>query len=179
MAEETMTDEAYLKSIIRDVPDFPIPGILFRDITPLLADRRGFRTAIDRLCEPYRNRAIDAIVAVEARGYILASAMSYVLGTGFVPVRKPGKLPATVIKQEYSLEYGSNVLEIHADALRKGERVLVVDDVIATGGSARATATLVEQLGAVVDSFAFLVELEFLNGRGLLPGYDIHAVLKY
>jgi adenine phosphoribosyltransferase len=179
VSANTQTNLDYLKSIIRDVPDFPIPGILFRDITPLLGDGKGFGIAIDALTEPFRDQPIDLIAAVEARGYLLASPMSYNLGRGLVPVRKPGKLPANVVKQEYALEYGTNTLEMHHDAIKPGQRVLIVDDVIATGGSAKATADLVEKLGGVVAGFAFLIELEFLKGREVLGSYPVHSVLKY
>lgn len=180
--ETQMTDNVdlnYIKTCIRDVPDFPIPGILFRDITPLLRDPRGFHASIDRLMEPFAGRGIDLVVAVEARGYIFAAPISYKLGCGLVPVRKPGKLPSDTLKQEYSLEYGTNVLEIHRDAIQPGQRVLIVDDVIATGGSARATAELVQRLGGVVEGFSFLIELEFLKGREALPGYQVHSVIQY
>jgi adenine phosphoribosyltransferase len=168
-----------LKEYIRDIPDFPIPGILFRDITPLLRDGPAFRQAVDDLMAPFAHEKIDAIAAVEARGYVLAAPLAYKLGVGLIPVRKPGKLPYSTISQEYTLEYGKNTLEVHHDACQPGQRVLIVDDLIATGGSARATAQLIERLGASVLGFAFLVELGFLNGRQVLDKYRVHSVLNY
>jgi adenine phosphoribosyltransferase len=168
-----------LKQYIRDVPDFPMKGILFRDITPLLKHPKAFRQAVEQLFEPFKGQQIDLICAVEARGYILAAPLCYNHGIGLVPVRKPGKLPAEVTRQEYSLEYGTNTLEIHTDAVLKGQRVLIVDDVVATGGSARATAQLIEGLGGVVAGYAFLIELDFLKGREALGNYPVHSVLHY
>ena len=168
-----------LKTWIRDVPDFPIAGVLFRDITPLLENPQAFRQAIDQLVEPYRNQQIDLIAAIEARGYLLAAPIAYSLGIGMVPVRKPGKLPFTTVRQEYTLEYGTNTLEMHADAVKTGQRVLIIDDVIATGGSAKATANLIERVGGTVAGFSFLIELDFLNGRQVLTDYNIHSVLHY
>lgn len=173
------TQRLDLKSYIRDVPDFPIPGILFRDITTLLRNGPAFRQAIDELILPYQNEKIDAVAAVEARGYVLAAPLAYRMNVGLIPVRKPGKLPSKTIKQDYTLEYGSNTLEVHDDACAPGSRVLVIDDLIATGGSARATAQLIERLGATVIGFAFLVELEVLKGRDALKDYRVEAVLKY
>ena len=179
MALKRVSDPVDLRSFIRDVPDFPIPGILFRDITPLLGNGPAFVQALNAMIEPFRDLHIDAIAAVEARGYVLAAPLAYQLGIGLIPVRKPGKLPYDTIKRDYSLEYGKNVLEVHRDACRPGDRVLIVDDLIATGGSARATASLIEQLGGQVVGFSFLVELDFLNGREALEGYEVHAVLNY
>lgn len=168
-----------LRRWIRDIPDFPIPGILFRDITTLLKDGKIFHEAIERMVKPFLDRKIDVVAAVEARGYIFAAPIALRLGVGVVPVRKPGKLPFETIKQEYSLEYGTNTLEVHKDAVAPGTHVLVVDDLIATGGSAQATAQLLEKLGAKVEAFSFLIELEDLKGRDLLKGYDVHAVVGY
>jgi adenine phosphoribosyltransferase len=168
-----------LKSLIREVPDFPKPGILFYDITTLMKDAAGLRKTIDGLCDPFRNRGIDVVVGIEARGYFFAPALALALGTGFVPVRKPKKLPSKIEFCEYQLEYGTDRLEMHADAITPGQRVLVVDDVLATGGTAAATATLVEKVGGTVSGFGFVIELDFLNGRKKLNGYDIHSLLHY
>jgi len=168
-----------LKAKIRNVPDFPIPGILFRDITPLLQDPESFKLAIDAMSSYYNGKQIDLIAAIESRGYILASAMAYRLGVGFVPIRKPGKLPAEKISQSYVLEYGSNVLEMHKDGVKQGQKILIVDDLIATGGSASATKKMIESLGAKVISFAFLIELKALNGRKLLEGTDVFSLLDF
>ena len=168
-----------IEALIRAIPDFPIPGILFRDITPLLKDKQGFRQAIDLFVERFIGRGIDYVVGIEARGYILAAPIAYAIGAGFVPVRKPGKLPYDRLTEEYALEYGSNSLEIHADAIGKGERVLVVDDVLATGGTAGATARLLERLGASVEAFAFLVELTALRGRERIAGAPIVSFVSY
>jgi adenine phosphoribosyltransferase len=168
-----------IETLIRAIPDFPIPGILFRDITPLLKDKQGFRHAIDLFVERFNGRDIDYVVAVEARGYILGAPIAYAIGAGFIPVRKPGKLPHEKLSEEYALEYGTNVLEIHADAIAKGDRVLVVDDLLATGGTAAATERLLERLGAKVEAFAFLVELAQLKGREALKGSDVVTFLTY
>ena len=168
-----------LKATIRDIPDFPKKGILFRDITTLLADKNAFRTAIDQLASHYKPKGIEQIVAIESRGFIFGSALAHQLGTGFVPVRKPGKLPSVTERYEYQLEYGSDALEIHRDALRSGQKVLIVDDLLATGGTAAAAAHLVEKLDARVSGIAFLIELTFLNGRDRLKGYDIHTLIQY
>jgi adenine phosphoribosyltransferase len=168
-----------IEALIRAIPDFPIPGILFRDITPLLKDKQGFRQAIDLFVERFIGRGIDYVVGIEARGYILAAPIAYAIGAGFVPVRKPGKLPHDRFTEEYALEYGSNSLEIHQDAIGKGERVLVVDDVLATGGTAGATARLLERLGASVEAFAFLVELTALRGREQIAGAQIVSFVSY
>jgi adenine phosphoribosyltransferase len=165
--------------MIRHVPGFPKPGILFYDITTLLRDATGFRQAVDAVAAPYRGQAIDLVVGVESRGFILGAAVADRLGVGFVPVRKPGKLPAETIRASYSLEYGSDSLEIHRDAVERGQRVLIVDDLLATGGTARATADLVRQLGGVVVGIAFLIELAELDGRTRLTGEDLHVVLTY
>ncbi len=168
-----------LKSKIRHVPDFPKAGILFYDITTLLRDPGGFRLAIDSVAEPFRNRGISLVIGIESRGFILGAAVADRIGAGFVPVRKLGKLPSACVRATYELEYGSDSLEMHRDAIDKGQRVLVVDDLLATGGTARATVDLVKQLGGVVEGVAFLIELVALNGRAKLPGEKIHAVLEY
>jgi adenine phosphoribosyltransferase len=168
-----------IETLIRAIPDFPIPGILFRDITPLLKDKQGFRRAVDLFVERFSGRGIDYVVGIEARGYILGAPIAYAIGAGFIPVRKPGKLPHEKLSEEYALEYGTNSLEIHADAIGKGERVLVVDDLLATGGTAAATARLLERLGADVDAFAFLVELTQLRGREALGGVEIVSFVAY
>ncbi|HLY03015.1 MAG TPA: adenine phosphoribosyltransferase [Candidatus Cybelea sp.] len=168
-----------IEALIRAIPDFPISGILFRDITPLLKDKQGFRQAIDLFVERFKGRGIDHVVGIEARGYIFAAPIAYAIGAGFIPVRKPGKLPYERLTEEYALEYGTNSLEIHADAIAKGERVLVVDDVLATGGTAGATARLLERLGASVEAFAFLVELTALRGREQIAGAEVVTFVSY
>lgn len=171
--------DAWLKGYIRAVPDYPQPGILFRDITPLLQHAQALRFAIDQMAERYRDAAIDAVVGIESRGFIFGTPLAYLLNVGFVPVRKKGKLPADTITIQYDLEYGSNVLEIHTDGLRPGQRVLIVDDLLATGGTTEGTVRLVESLGAHVVSLAFLIELSALQGRSRLPGQDVFALLSY
>jgi len=168
-----------LKARIRNVPDFPKKGILFYDITTLLRDPEGFRLAVDAMASPYRGAGIDLVVGVESRGFILGAAVADRLGTGFVPVRKVGKLPAKTVRVTYELEYGTDSLEMHVDAVAPGQRVLVVDDLLATGGTARATVDLVRGLGGIVHGVAFLVELTFLNGRSKLAEENVHAVLQY
>ena len=168
-----------LRARIRDIPDFPKPGIVFKDITPLLLDARGLRAAVGELADWVRPREVDYVVAAEARGFILGAALAIELGAGFVPARKPGKLPSEVIAAEYILEYGVDALELHADALADGARVLVHDDLLATGGTARALAELVQGTGAAIVGCAFLVELAFLGGRARLEGYDVHALVTY
>lgn len=172
-----MTTEA-LKDIIRDIPDFPKPGIVFKDITPLMKDPGAFRFAVDQMAEPFRGR-VDVVVGIESRGFIFGAAIAQALGVGFVPVRKPGKLPHETQRCEYQLEYGSDALEIHCDALEVGSRALVVDDVIATGGTAVAAVELCRRLGADVIGASFLIELDFLKGRDKLPGLEIVSVLNY
>lgn len=167
-----------LEQWIRDIPNFPVQGILFKDITPLLQEPSALRAAVDRLAEPYQDRAIDRVVAIESRGFIFGVPIAYRLGAGFVPVRKAGKLPAETVAVEYDLEYGSNRLEIHTDAISPGQRVLVVDDLLATGGSAAATADLVERLGGEIAGMAFLIELCSLQGRDKLSRYDVFSVLQ-
>lgn len=166
-------------SLIRSIPDFPIPGILFRDITPLLRDKDGFRAAIDLFVDRYSGRGVDYVVGIESRGYMLGAAVAYAIGAGFVPVRKPGKLPGTKLSEEYALEYGTNSLEIHDDAIGHGQRALVVDDLLATGGTASATRKLLERLGATIEGFAFLIELRDLRGRDKLGGADVTAFIQY
>lgn len=168
-----------LKSLIRDVADFPKPGILFRDVTTLLADAGGLRRAIDCLAEPFREAGIDKVVGIESRGFIFGAAVADRIGAGFVPTRKPGKLPARTVRVDYALEYGTDALEMHVDAVGGGERVLIVDDLLATGGTARAAADLVAGRGARVHAFAFLVELDALRGRERLAGYDVFAAVHY
>ena len=168
-----------LKQLIRDVPDFPKPGILFKDITTLLRDAGGLHSAIDCLAEPYREARLDKVVGIESRGFIFGAAVADRLGVGFVPVRKPGKLPAATLSASYALEYGTDTLEMHRDALGPGQRVLVVDDLLATGGTARAAVSLVRECGAEVAGVAFLIELEALNGRAQLPDEQLFTVLRY
>lgn len=168
-----------LKAKIRHVPDFPKPGILFYDVTTLLRDPGGFRLAIDMLAEPYANAGITAVVGIESRGFILGSAVADRIGAGFVPVRKLGKLPAATVRASYELEYGSDSLEMHRDAIQPGQRVLIVDDLLATGGTARATASLVREVGGEVYGLAFLIELVELQGRARLEGEQIQVVLQY
>jgi adenine phosphoribosyltransferase len=168
-----------LKQMIRSVPDFPKPGINFFDITTLLKDPEGLKATIDSLVAPYTGSRIDAVVGIESRGFILGAAVAQRIGAGFVPVRKPGKLPAKAIKEVYELEYGKDAVEIHADAIEEGQRVLIVDDVLATGGTAAATTRLVKQLGGELHGLAFLIELTFLNGKSKLTGENVYTVLQY
>ena len=168
-----------LKALIREIPDFPKKGILFYDITTLLKDKLGYATLIDQLSEHYVGKDIDLVLGMEARGFIFAPALAYRLNAGFVPVRKPGKLPAETAKVSYDLEYGSNTLEIHKDAIQKGQRVIIVDDLLATGGTAQATVKLAQSLGADVVGLGFVVELDFLQGRDKLQGLDVFSVLNY
>jgi adenine phosphoribosyltransferase len=168
-----------LKSLIREVPDFPKPGINFYDITTLLKDPKGWRATIDAMTAHYQGTQIDVVVGVEARGFFFAPAMAYALGAGFVPVRKPGKLPAATVSVEYALEYGTDKLQMHQDAIAPGQRVLIIDDVLATGGTAAAVAQLVEKCGGELLGLGFLIELDFLNGREKLAGRDLFSVLHY
>jgi len=168
-----------LTKYVRDVPDFPQPGILFRDITPLLKDAGAVHYVIDAFTEQYRHSGITAVVSIESRGFLFGAPLAYNLGLPLVPVRKPGKLPAAVMSVEYSLEYGTGQLDIHKDALTSKDRVVVIDDLLATGGTAKGAAQLVELLGASVHSFAFLIELAFLDGRRALEGYDIFTLIRY
>jgi adenine phosphoribosyltransferase len=168
-----------LKTKIRHVPDFPKAGILFYDITTLLQDREGFRLAIDSLSLPFKDQGIDVVVGIESRGFIFGSVVADRIGAGFTPVRKPGKLPSATVRASYDLEYGTDSLEIHDDGVGKGQRVLIVDDLLATGGTAKATTDLVKKLGGEVHALAFLIELVELNGRAKLAGERIHSVLQY
>ena len=169
----------HLKSRIRHVPDFPKPGILFYDVTTLLRDPVGFKLSIDAMAEPYTSAGISLVVGIESRGFIFGAAVADRIGAGFVPVRKVGKLPSTKIRVSYDLEYGTDSLEIHSDAVEKGQKVLIVDDLLATGGTARATVDLVKQLGGDVYGVAVLIELVGLNGRAKLAGENVKAVLQY
>ena len=168
-----------LKQRIRHVPDFPKPGILFYDITTLLRDPSGLNVTIDRLSTPYAGQGIDAVIGIESRGFILAAPVAERIGAGFIPIRKPGKLPAKTVKESYALEYGQDALEIHADAIEKGQRVLIVDDVLATGGTAAAAVELVKKLGGDLHGLAFLIELLSLNGKTKLEGQQVYSVLQY
>jgi adenine phosphoribosyltransferase len=168
-----------LKKLIREVPDFPKKGILFYDITTLLKDKLGFATLIDALAEYYLPKKVDLVLGMEARGFIFGPALAYRLNAGFVPVRKPGKLPAATTRVEYELEYGSNTLEIHKDAIEKGQRVVILDDLLATGGTAEATAKLAASLGADIAGLGFVVELDFLHGKEKLKPYDVFSLLHY
>ena len=168
-----------LAAHIRDIPDFPKPGVVFKDITPLLGDAEAFQETIAGLCAPYGGRQVDKVLGIEARGFILAAPVADRLGAGFVPVRKAGKLPWEIEREEYELEYGSDLLEIHKDAVAPGERALIVDDVLATGGTAAATVRLVEKLGGVVVGLGFVIELGFLGGRSKLQGHEVVSLLRY
>ncbi|HYZ14885.1 MAG TPA: adenine phosphoribosyltransferase [Candidatus Acidoferrum sp.] len=168
-----------IESLIRTIPDFPIPGILFRDITPLLGDPAGFKATVDLFVDKYRDAKIDAVVGIEARGYMLGAPAAYALGAAFVPVRKPGKLPGETFTEEYALEYGTNTLEIHADAVGHGHRVLVIDDLLATGGTIAATLRLLKKLGADVVGVAVLIELAALKGRAALNGTEVTSFITY
>jgi adenine phosphoribosyltransferase len=168
-----------LKQHIRHVPDFPKPGILFYDITTLLRQPGGFTAVVDRLSTPYAGQGVDLVVGIESRGFILGGAVAQRIGAGFIPIRKPGKLPAKSLKEVYDLEYGKDALEIHEDAVQKGQRVLIVDDVLATGGTAAAAAQLVRTLGGELHGMAFLIELLFLNGKSKLTGEQVYSVLQY
>lgn len=168
-----------LEKYIRDVPDFPKQGIIFKDITTLLQDGDAFRLSLNRMIKKHLDGKIDKVVGIEARGFVLGGVMAYKLGCGFVPARKPGKLPYRSKREEYTLEYGTNALEIHEDAIRAGEKVLIVDDLLATGGTALAAAKLVEALGGQVAGVEFLIELGFLHGRDKLRGYAVHSLISY
>lgn len=176
---KTQGDCDHLKKLIREVPDFPKKGILFYDITTLLKDKTGFATLIDALSEHFISEKVDLVLGMEARGFIFGPAVAYRLNAGFIPVRKPGKLPAATQKYDYALEYGTNTLEIHSDAIQKGQRIIIVDDLLATGGTAEATAKLAESLGADIAGMGFVVELDFLNPRTKLKQYDIFSLLHY
>ena len=174
-----MTTTIDLKQQIRNIPDFPKPGILFYDITTLLRDPKGFKATVDSLASPYVGRGIELVIGIESRGFILGAAVAERLGAGLVPIRKPGKLPAQVIKETYDLEYGTDALELHSDAIERGQSVLIVDDVLATGGTAAAATQLVKTLGGNLHGLAFLIELTFLNGKSKLPGENVYSVLQY
>src|SRR3954447_8027061 len=175
----TMTDCDSLKKLIREVPDFPKPGILFYDVTTLLKDKLGFAMLIDSLTERFLNKDIDLILGIEARGFIFGPALAYPLNAGFTPVRKPKKLPSETVKVTYDLEYGQDTLEMHKDAIQPGQRIIIVDDLLATGGTAQATAKLAKSLGADICGLGFVVELDFLNGRDKLKEYDVFSLLHY
>ena len=179
MKAKMATDCEQLKKLIREVPDFPKPGILFYDITTLLKDKAGFATLIDALSEYYIGKDIDVVIGIEARGFIFGPALAYRLNAGFVPVRKPKKLPAESVTVTYQLEYGEDSLGMHKDAIQPGQRVIIVDDLLATGGTASATVKLAKSMGANIVGLAFAVELDFLNGRAKLPGYDILSLMHY
>jgi adenine phosphoribosyltransferase len=174
-----MADPGWLKDYIRDIPDFPKAGVVFKDVTPLLGDAAAFRTIVEELVAPFAGVPIDKVLGIEARGFIFAAPVAFLLGAGFVPVRKAGKLPWKLESEEYALEYGTDLLEIHRDAIAPGERALIVDDVLATGGTAAATVHLVEKLGGAVVGLAFVIELGFLGGRGRLEGHDARSLLVY
>lgn len=174
-----VTKSEDLRKYIRSVPDFPKNGIVFRDITTLLKDKEAFQNTIEILFDRYKAMKINKVVSVESRGFIFGSVLAYRIGAGFVPVRKPSKLPSKTIHEEYQLEYGTDALEIHIDAIEKGERVIIVDDLLATGGTVQATCKLVEKLGGEIVGIAFLIELAFLNGRKKLDGYDIFSIITY
>ncbi|HVF75038.1 MAG TPA: adenine phosphoribosyltransferase [Acidimicrobiales bacterium] len=172
-------DAGWLKEHIRDIPDFPKPGVVFKDITPLLGDAEAFQATVDELADAFAESQVDKVLGVEARGFIIAAPVAYRLGAGFVPVRKAGKLPWSVEKQEYVLEYGTDSLEVHSDAVAPGERALVIDDVLATGGTAEATVRLVEKLGGEVVGLGFAIELGFLGGRSKLAGHEIVSLMDF
>jgi adenine phosphoribosyltransferase len=171
-----MTD---ISKYIRDVPDFPKPGIIFKDITPLLTDPVGFKATVDQLCEPFKGKEIDLCLGVEARGFLFAAAAAYQLDAGVTIVRKPGKLPYTTVEESYELEYGTDTLQMHTDAIQPGQKVLVLDDLIATGGTVEAVKRMIEKAGGEIVSFAFVVELDFLHGRDKLGDANIHSLLHY
>ena len=175
----TANEKELVQELIRTIPDFPEPGILFRDITTLLKDKKGLQLIIKDFTDRYMDKGIDYVVGADARGFIFGAAIAYNIGAGFVPARKIGKLPAETVKVEYELEYGKGILEVHTGAFEKGAKVLIVDDLLATGGTAGAMVKLVEKLDAVVYELAFLIELEGLQGRDLLEGYDVYSLLKY
>lgn len=175
----TLPNKIDLKTIVRDIPDFPKKGILFKDITPVLQHPEAFRFAVDTIAENFKDKKIDYVVGIESRGFIFSPTLAYKLNAGFVPVRKKGKLPHRTFEVGYELEYGEAILEIHQDGLPKGARVAIVDDLLATGGTALATAQLVEKCGAKVEKIAFMIELSFLNGREKLRNYDLFSVIQY
>ena len=168
-----------LKKCIREIPDFPKPGILFYDITTLIRDGSAFARTLELFKQRYGSERIDAVVGIEARGFIFAAAVAYLLGVGFIPVRKPGKLPYRTVRESYSLEYGTDTLEMHEDAVHPGERILLIDDLIATGGTARAVARMIRKQGGQLVGIGCVIELEFLHGRDLLKDFDVYSILKY
>ncbi|MED9947053.1 MULTISPECIES: adenine phosphoribosyltransferase [Peptacetobacter] len=168
-----------LESKIRNIQDFPKPGIGFKDITTLLKDGEAFKEAVDRIVENLKDKDIDYVVGPEARGFLLGAPVAYALGVGFVPIRKPGKLPAEVVSFEYDLEYGTDKIEMHKDSIEEGKKVAIIDDLLATGGTVEAATKLIESLGGEIASIQFLIELEFLNGRDKLKGYDVESIIKY
>src|ERR1700692_2893564 len=176
---QTITTSQDLKKLIREIPDYPKPGILFYDITTLIKDRAGFARVVDYMTSPYLDQNVDLVLGMEARGFIFGPAMAYRLNAGFIPVRKPKKLPGEIVSHTYDLAYGTDTLEIHRDAIQPGQRVLIVDDLLATGGTAEAAATLANKLGADICGLGFVVELEFLKGRDKLKGYDVMSLLRY
>ncbi len=167
------------ESLVRDVPDFPKPGILFKDITPVVQNYAALKEVTEKLAEWGREKKVDAVVGIEARGFIFGTPVALELGVGFIPLRKLGKLPYNRVAEAYNLEYGTNTVEMHADSIKPGERILIIDDLLATGGTAAAAARLVERLGGIVVGFGFLIELEFLEGRKTLDKYECHALLSY
>jgi adenine phosphoribosyltransferase len=169
----------HLKAAVRDVPDFPIKGILFKDITPILQDGRLFREAVDAIADRHKGKNLKAVVGIDARGFIFAGAVAYKLGVGFVPIRKKGKLPYKTVVTSYTLEYGSETSEMHVDAIKRGDHVIIVDDLLATGGTAMAAATLVKQLGGIITEIDFLIELSFLKGRDRLKEHNVFSVMQY
>src|SRR6266576_376665 len=179
MTDSKHLNSNHLKKLIREIPDFPKPGILFYDITTLLKDSKGFHDTIDGLKKHYQNAGVDMVIGIEARGFIFAPALAYALGAGFIPVRKPKKLPSERVSVSYALEYGTDSLEIHKDAISSGHSVLIVDDLLATGGTAAAVTKLVEKVGGKVAGVGVVVELTFLNGRSKLAGYDVFSLLQY
>jgi adenine phosphoribosyltransferase len=168
-----------LKSFIRDIPDFPKPGIIFKDITPLLADTNAFEEAINRMTQPFSGKEITKVVGIEARGFLFAPPMAMKLNSGIIPVRKPGKLPFETKQYTYDLEYGTDTIELHTDAILPGDKVLVVDDLLATGGTVNAACNLIEQMGGTIQGVCFLIELAFLNGRKKIDSYTVHSLIKY
>jgi adenine phosphoribosyltransferase len=178
-ADAHLIDSTWLRSLVRDIADYPKPGVVFRDITPLLGDAEGFHRAIDELVQRFQHLQVDRVLGMEARGFIVAAPVAFNIGAGFVPVRKSGKLPWAVVREEYSLEYGTDKLEMHRDAIRPGERILVIDDVLATGGTASATCRLVEELGGEVVGLGFLIEIGALNGRALLGSRQVESLAVY
>jgi adenine phosphoribosyltransferase len=179
VSEPSSSTPLDLRDFVRDIPDFPKPGILFKDITPVMADARALGAAVEQLAEPARDLGVDVVIGAEARGFLLGPALALELGAGFVLARKPGKLPHDTVSAEYALEYGTDALELHSDAVAHGARVLVHDDLLATGGTARALCSLVEQLGGVVVGCHFFIELAFLGGREVLQGYDVRSIVAY